>query len=214
MFDKVDPVPHWTRAVAHLRNRAVKIGLRRPGTDSPNSQVADEALTSCDALLRDLAGAHLECERLGTGVRAEAARWEHLFELVPGPCILTDQQGLIINANRAAGLLLNVSVTALHQRQLRVFTEPGENFQALLHSLSTGHGQLRATLTLRPREQGPFETDVIVAPHSPNTNALWLWFFVASDTRHGTKRDALPVRHRPSLDQPLFASQDGPRGGA
>jgi hypothetical protein len=93
MTDIVNPIPHWTRALTQLRIRAERLALRSSSAGPGNGQVVEEALTACEGLLRDLAGAHLECERLRAEARAEAAAWEHLFEAMPGPCILTDTDG-------------------------------------------------------------------------------------------------------------------------
>jgi PAS domain-containing protein len=189
MTSSIDPTRSWTRELAHLRTRALKLGLRRPAVESPLADITEEALTACASLLRDLAGSQLECERLRAEIRSEAAAWEHLFEVVPVASVLTDPSGLILNANHAAGVLLNVSAKRLKERQLFLFCEDREAFNGLLQQLAHGEGLLQVSLTMRPRERRPMETGVVVSAVSPGHSTAWLWFFVrphASETTDGT----------------------------
>src|SRR5687768_13518407 len=116
MADVVDTTPHWARELTHLRARARK--LRWQTADPLVGELTDEALATCDSVLRDLAGAQLECDRLRSRVRMGNADWNRLFDAMPGACLLTDNVGLILNANKAAGVLLNVSPKWLKDRQL------------------------------------------------------------------------------------------------
>lgn len=180
MQDTLDPIPHWTRQLAHLRARALKLGVRRPAAESPLGEVVDEALTVCDSLLRDLAGAQLDCRQLRAEVHAETVAWKHLFEIIPTVSVLTDGRGVILDANRAAGLFFNVSAKHLKERQLLLFTADRDAFGSLLQRLAGERRQLRTSLTWRPRERRPVEAEVIVAPASPDQSDVWLWFFVSS----------------------------------
>jgi PAS domain-containing protein len=173
MTNTVDPVPYWTRQVAHLRAQAVK--RARTGA-APCGEVTDAALETCDGLLRDLAGARLECGRLHADVRRSDAAWDHLFEILPSACILTDAAGLILKANRAAGALLSLNPRRLKDRELVVFSEDREAFSALLHRVGRGtDGELRATVTFRPRERKPAAVEVLVIPLTDQPD-LRLWF--------------------------------------
>jgi hypothetical protein len=64
----VDPTALWTRQLAHLRMRAERV--RRTATNTADRDVMEDALCMCDSLLRDLADAHLESERLRARVGA------------------------------------------------------------------------------------------------------------------------------------------------
>lgn len=166
-----DPLSHWTRQLAGLRARAVKRSRVAPCGD-----LTEDALSMCDSLLRELAGARRESDRLREDIRTSEAAWEHLFELMPGARLLTDPSGFILNANRAAGVLLNLSAKRLKNRELGLFYEDRQAFRALVQRLSSSGGdELRATLTLRARERKPAAMHVAVKP-LPSRDRFWLWF--------------------------------------
>lgn len=178
MINPRDPIPHWTRQVAHLRTQALKRGR---DIQSPCKQITDDVLEVCDGLLRDLAGARLECERLEAEVRTGTALWERLFETIPVACVLTDGVGSIVDANRAAGVLLNLAARRLRERQLLLFSEDRAVFGVLLHRLAHGaHDEHRARVTFRPRERRPSEMDVLIVPLPAEPPARWLWFLTSA----------------------------------
>lgn len=173
MSDTANPTTRWARELAHLRMRS--LDLRHVPAQPRGEGVAEAALAACDAILAELGGAYRECERLRTEVRAESMAWERLFELMPCACLVTDTQGLIVDANRAAGLVLNVAASRLKDRQLLVFTEARDAFVAVLKQLAFAR-PIQTTLTVRPRERRPAQMRVSVAPLGEQPNGLWLWF--------------------------------------
>jgi PAS domain-containing protein len=170
MIKIADPVRRWTRQLGELRVQAVKSGR------AAGAELVENALTLCDSLLRDLAGLHLECDNLRAEVRTRAAAWDHLFEVMPAACVLTDSAGEILNANRPAGTLLNLSAKALKGRQLGVFSEDRQAFETLLLALAASDDQRQATLVLRPRDRKPADIDVVIVPATEARPARWLWF--------------------------------------
>jgi PAS domain-containing protein len=169
MIESIDSTSSWARRVATLRTQA-----RRRG-QAESSDVAEEALSMCDALIRELAGAQLVRDRLRAEIRAADAAWDHLFEVMPSAGLLTDGASLILNANRAAGLLLNVSATHLKGRELLVFSQDRETFRALLREIAHERfTELRGGLLLRPRERKPLMTQVHVVA-APGPDQAWLW---------------------------------------
>ena len=181
MTDQIDPVSHWTRQLGHLRAQALKRARIGP---PPCGDITDTALEACDGLLRDLAGARLECDRLRAEIRTSDAAWEHLFDMLPSACLLTDSAGSIRNANRAAGVLLNLSAKRLKDRELVVFSEDRAAFSELLYRLTrSGDDEVRATLTFRHRERRPAAMQVAVKPLTSH-DGLWLWFVTATSQAH------------------------------
>ena len=174
MTNTIDPVPRWTRAFGRLRAEAVK--LRRGSASPPSEDVTAQALAMCDSLLQELAGAGLECERLRAALGTETATWEQLFDIMPVACLVTDGLGSILNANRAAGVFLNVSAKHLKDRQLLMFFTDRDGFNALVQCLCPGTGEHRATLVVRPKERKTKDTDVLVVPLSNGHSGFWLWF--------------------------------------
>ena len=192
MTTTIDPVPFWIRRLADLRAQA---GKRTGGSQMPCAEITDSAFEFCDGLLRDLAGARLECERLRDDVRRADDAWENLFDAVPNGCLLTDSAGVIVNANRAASVLLNLSAKRLKDRELVVFSQDREAFASLAQELRHGGSdQLRATLTFRPRERRPVTMQVIVKPLTSRPG-LWLWFLAPATAVEGaTVPDVASVR--------------------
>jgi len=189
MSDMIDPVPSWTRQLAHLRTRALKVGLRRAGGESALADVLEDALTTWGTLLREFAGAQLESERLRAELRAQTDAWQHLFAVMPGACVLTDVQGVISEANQAAAELFNVSARHLRDRQLFLFTDDRDAFGELLRRLSEQDAPRRVPLRIRPRERRPLQMDVVVAAVSSG-HPLWLWFFAPGVASRSADADA------------------------
>lgn len=174
-----DPVPHWTRQILLLRSEFSQ--LSRRGGAGKAGDLVESALSACDSLVRDLAGAKLECEHLRAELRIGDAAWNRLFDIIPVACLLTDTAGLILNANHAAGVLLNVSAKHLRNRELLVFTEDRDAFGTLLGRLNReADCEARATLTFRPRERRPTPVEVIVRALSEEREDVWIWFFATS----------------------------------
>jgi PAS domain-containing protein len=170
-----DTVRRWTWRLAQLRAQAVK--ARRA---SPLDTLTENALEMCDALLRDLAGMYLERDKVRAELRARVAAHDHLFRVMPPACILTDGTGTIVNANRAAGSVLNLTAKHLQDRQLALFTGDRDAFTALLQRLPEGDGQLRATLVFRPRDRKPAAMDVEIVCCPEPVSGVWLWCLTPS----------------------------------
>jgi PAS domain-containing protein len=184
-----DPVPHWTRQILFLRAEFRQ--LSRRGGAGKAGDLLESILSACDSLVRDLAGAKLECEHLRAEVRSADVAWSRLFDIIPGACLLTDTAGLILDANHAAGVLLNVSAKHLKNRELLVFTEDRDAFGTLLGRLNHGADcEVRATLAFRPRERRPTPIDVMVTSVSEQRENVWIWFLAPS--RNSFFADATP----------------------
>lgn len=130
-------------------------------------------------LLRDLDACQLACERLNSRLNAQASEWQSLFDKIPVASVTTDPHGMILNANRSAALLLNLSVKHLTNRLLLHFAEDRDAFTGTLQAVRVERIQLRTSLVLRPRERAPLETQVIVIPEvQAGIGTLWLWFLL------------------------------------
>jgi PAS domain-containing protein len=174
MIESTASTARWSRELAHLRTRALK--ARSALSETPAPGLTEDTLGMCDALLRDLAGAYLHCERLHARIHTEVAAWERLFDVMPSACVLTDRSGAILNANHAAGSLLNIAPRYLRSRDLVVFTDPRDLFRSVLERMACAPEDVRVTFTIRPRERRPVKADVLAVPLSRNQPDLWLWF--------------------------------------
>lgn len=199
MSDVTNSVPYWTRELAHLRGRSLKLH-RRPGV-SPDPDITEAALAACDSLLRELDAARVECERLRAKDRADAIDWERVFDVIPCAWLVTDRAGWILDANGAASVLLNLSIRHLRRRQLLVFTENRKVFKDLLLRLSSTAGPEEAILKVRPRDRRPVEMDVIVMPGRSDQPAVWLWLFTPRGQVQAVESRG-DIRAIPSIEAP------------
>jgi PAS domain S-box-containing protein len=88
---------------------------------------------------------------------AERRRYQELFEFAPDGYLVTDRDGIIREANRAAAALLGVAPPGLVSQPLHDFVAPGERpaFQAFLARLrQTGEAAAWETL-VQPRQAAP-----------------------------------------------------------
>jgi PAS domain S-box-containing protein len=121
-------------------------------------QVAQEELrVQNDALAAADAAADLERER-----------YRDLFDLAPSAYLVTDPDGVIRQANRAAGDLLNVAPKYLVGKPLSVFVAPADRdaFLAQLSGLRAGQPARTQVVRVRPRPEGSDEraAELTVAP--------------------------------------------------
>lgn len=113
--------------------RAARSGRRTaPGADA---ELLDEAIDTCETLLRDLAGAQLAIDAAARRAETSAADWQRFFEHAPVACAEVDSYGTIVAANRAAAALLSLSPKALEARLLLHFTEDRTGFAEILRAL-------------------------------------------------------------------------------
>ena len=94
---------------------------------------------------------------------------------MPVACLVTDGLGSILNANRAAGVFLNVSAKHLKDRQLLVFFADRHGFNALMQRLAR-HWRTSSDAVGAAQRAQTKETDILVVPLSNGHSGLWLWF--------------------------------------
>lgn len=91
-------------------------------------------------------------------------RSELLFELLPVPCVLLDNDGTVLDANPPAIEMLNVSHRHLTGKPFHLFLAgERDRFLARLQALDDAAGE-RWPAVIRPRERSAVRTTVIAAP--------------------------------------------------
>jgi PAS domain S-box-containing protein len=125
-------------------------------------RVQNEALAAADA------AADLERER-----------YQDLFEHAPSGYLVSDADGVIRQANRAAGDLFNVGPKYLAGKPLSVFVAPADRkaFLAQLAGLAAGQPARTQVLRVRPRPEGSDERVVeltVVPDRDPGTGGTHL----------------------------------------
>ena len=190
-----DDCRRWTTAITQLRSRAAK--ARRAPLAPEIVELIEQSLTLCDAMVRELAGAALQVDHSTLKLDAQTALWAHLFDEMPAACIETDADGVIVGANRAAGVLLNTSVKHLAARLLMHFTEDRDQFGQLLRGLSGENAGQRYALIVRPRERAPVAVEATVMVRNPGDLSSWLWFFTPTEQRTISRHDRPFLTPRP-----------------
>lgn len=99
-------------------------------------------------------------------VEAERQRYQELFELAPDGYLVTDVNGTIQEANRAAGLLFNIKPQFLVGKPLHMFIaqEDRQTFYSELTQVAQGEQRQEWEVCLQPRNGKPFDVALTVAP--------------------------------------------------
>lgn len=126
----------------------------------------------------------LEAERLSAHQAVEAERWRYqeLFEFTPDGCLVTDPEGIIKEANRAAAGLLHIRQDLLVGKSLIVFVAEKEHklFHSQLSRLRNGRIDrvLGWEVQMQTHEGLPFPVAITVAvsrdPQGKLAGLRWL----------------------------------------
>lgn len=101
-----------------------------------------------------------------TAEEAERRRYQELFKFAPDGYLVTAKDGTILEANHAAGQLLNVSPERLVTKPLVVFVDPQErrDFYAKLHHLQKGESIKNWHIQLQRWREALFAASLTVTP--------------------------------------------------
>lgn len=125
-----------------------------------------------DATLEDL---QVTCEQMQTGLETvevvqeellqQKQYYQDLFQFLPIASLITNADGVILEANQAIAQLLNVSLGYLVGKPLAVFVAQGERaaFRCHLNQLSHGTGTQIWRMSLSPRNREPVVAELYVS---------------------------------------------------
>jgi PAS domain-containing protein len=164
--------------VTQVRTRALRLKLEQSHAGGVR-EVLDESLELSSAILQELAGAHLHIQQLAKERQRALEHWDYLFDHMLSACLLTDVHGTILNANRAAALLLNLSAKSLRDRLLLHFVQERDACQEILATMRIDGTPIHTELTVRPRERACFRARLSLLPQAPGDLTTWLWFMTA-----------------------------------
>lgn len=121
-------------------------------------QVASEELREQN---EELAAAHAAVEN-------ERQRYQDLFDFAPDGYLVTDAEGVILEANLAATTMLRVRHDFLLGKPLAVFVPAGESkaFHSLLNRVRQGQNLGLVDFRLEPHDGAPFSARLRIAPAS------------------------------------------------
>lgn len=203
----------FTRRIEDMRQRVAT--LRQLPGKSPLQQQAllTEALEKLETALEELEVVEEELVAAHEEVEVERQRYQELFDFAPDGYLVTDREGTIREANRAAAMLLNVSPQFLVGKSLLVFIDREERhaFYSQLTRLFQGGGLERQLpwedplerqeweLRLRPGQSYqrvglPFEASLAAAPvRSSDGQLVALRWLIRDITKH--KQIEVQLRH-------------------
>jgi PAS domain S-box-containing protein len=165
-------------AAASRRAEALRT---RAGEAKDKAQLFDRALKELDQsleelrLLQEQVDEHIErTEALRSELSTEREKYWRLFNLVPDACLLTRDDSAIIEANRAASELLNISQRFLVGKVLSVFVcEERTRFLRQIANIARERAPIDLALRVRPRERAPLEVAAQVTIEGDGT-LRWL----------------------------------------
>ena len=153
---------------------------RRASAESAESKLLPRALKEAENLLEELRVAQeqlVEARQRLEDVQAELTRqyekyWE-LFDEMPDAYVVTKLDSSIIEANRAAAELFNVSQRFLIGKPLSVFVcRDRSGFLKILESMGDQTRPTELPFRLRPRERAPL--DVAATVRADGASIRWI----------------------------------------
>jgi PAS domain S-box-containing protein len=147
-------------------------------------KVALEELRVAEEELRDqneeLAAAHSQLDR-------ERRRYEELFEFAPNAYLVTDQAGIVLQANQSAARLLRVPPRFLPGKALAAFvaTDDRPRFRGLIAAVPCDGRSHLTSFKLQPREGDLVEAELTYSATAPRQGQKALIRWMARDvTEH------------------------------
>lgn len=169
-------IEEWLSRVAQLLQNTHRVAATTDGVSQfPEQQqqllmVASQELQSAMEELHvaqtELLQQNQELVEIREAVEAERLRYQELFEFAPDGYLVTDVNGTIQEANRAAVMMLNIESRFLVGKPLSIFIAQPERcrFYALLTQLSHVDRIQEWEVGLEPRKGTPLEAALSVTP--------------------------------------------------
>jgi len=179
-MDKFVQKVNTVRQRSYALQQGVSDSSQQPGVTPPEAleelQVALEELRVAEEELR---AQNEELRSARAQVEAERQRYHDLFEFAPDGYLVTDNTGIIREANRAAATLLNVSQQYLLGKPLINFIPYEERriFRAKLTQLHQVDWMQEWEINLRPRDSKAFDAALTVSTVRDwqGNSAGWRW---------------------------------------
>jgi PAS domain-containing protein len=178
----MNTAPSLTVRAAVARQRLADLERRGAAATGAESRLLKSALKELDQALEELKTASEQLysmmDELAT-TRHDAElrdrQFDELREVLPVPCILMDDVGLIVTANGAASELLNVAQRHLHGKPLMLFVGERDAFFSALTTARQVKETLKTEIVIRPRERKP--RPMVAQLSQLEHRAQWCWFF-------------------------------------
>jgi len=165
---------------------------RRADTDPDRGTLLPRALAELSTALAEMRLAQNQLiehrhriQELQTQLSDQQAKYWDLFDEMPDPCVVTRPDTTILEVNRAAAGLFNVSQRHLVGKPLSVYVcEDRARFVEESVRLAPKHDSVDLQLKLRPRERAPLAVHVRVR----SDGASLRWILRSSDAAYSAAR--------------------------
>ena len=179
-----------------------QVGASEEGLRSRSQDAVEELGTALEELRtaeEELRQQNDELVAARSVMEAERQRYLDLFEHAPDAYLVTDLNGVILEVNSPAEVLLKVPHSHLGGKPLVLFVAEADRLalQALLGRLQSGSQPERCELTMRARGGGAFAAAAMVVPVCD-----------AQGTAHSFRWTLRDISYRKQAEQQLLAQQD------
>ncbi len=170
-------IEQFRRQVVVLRGRTEKLFAHSMARGEAVPDERDVRLAELETAVEELSVAEEELQHQADELRASAdlldserRRYEDLFNFAPDAYVVTDSQGVIRAANRAAGMQFDVPVERLVGKPLAVYVHPDDlgDFRSGLNNLERWKGELTWQMRMCPRGCPCFHASVRIAADLPD----------------------------------------------
>ena len=162
-LQRLADLEHRGRSLDGPKAAVLKTALRELETALEELRVASEQL---NAMVDEMAEARLDAEKI-------EAEFSEFREMLPVPALLTDGDGKILQANRAAGDLLNVAPRHLVGKPLPLYIVDRDRFFSMLNGTRVIGELTRGELGIRPRERKPRRVTAHIGPLRDTGELCW-----------------------------------------
>lgn len=173
----IQKIEEWRSTVATTSEKLNRTDSSRVEFIEEFDVVSEELRITQEELLQqneELLQQNEELIMAREALELERQRYQELFELAPDGYLVTDANGNIQEANRAATLLLNAQPLFLVGKPLSLFIvqQERDRFYSLLTRLSQVERVQEWEVCLQPRNRTPFDAALTVTPVCDRTNKL------------------------------------------
>jgi PAS domain S-box-containing protein len=194
------PSGDYADEIEMLRQQVVTLSQRWQGTAPPPPSLA-EAMEELSVAVEELQVVNEELSQTQQVAISHQLRYQELFEFAPDGYLVTDLDGCIQEANRAAAAMLNVGPQRMARKPLAIFIAPEErpSFRTQMAWLQNGAEVRHWGVRVQPRSRPAFPASVSVAPvRDPHGQMIGLRWLVRDITAWQQVQEALEhqVRER------------------
>jgi len=174
---------------AAAATRLAELEQKQERAGGNNARVTAIAVRELQAAIEELRVAIEQLNEMSDGVAASRVdaqgaemRYEELREALPTASLFTDEAGVVLGANAAAGDLFNISSRHLRGKPMMLFVSDRDAFGRLLRAAQPDVGPVMTDLTIRPRDRKPRRLPVQVQHLTAHNCRCWFFLEAARST--------------------------------